>query len=1557
MQLVFPLVIKRSILPIIITVQVIISFEYVWNFVVVHIPTTETHDDHAISSHNKRTETLNNILSFFTQTLSDGKIKIEYILLPILYCFYFEFQIYSSDLYKKYDTKQYSFNVYLAQKMQNYPRCQVMLETMEFFFKGCYIWMLLGLLFMSIFLIDINVLFCLKLTILLLIVYKFVFLVKNSNITFICWIFVIYCWCNTMICYFYQFINLKLVKPYVDQGIGLLPDIVKHNLDLLGLKIYPNTELPLQFLPHYGSNFLSVLLLYEVRRILNQTTKYNLTDPEVYETFKVDKVDLIGKKAPYWKLYSYYIILFLTKSYWLMILGFVLVVSVQYQLSISMLLYMVIFLLNCLRLSRAYLKDIKEVKNKKLKKGRPMFFLIKMLRYKLTEKRIHWRLMTTYKLATFKWFTILASLFIVFTYLYALVGTSRLLQGDDWKSVSVMQIVVSVAYLTGSFHTERRHIIVSVLYHLLLICLISIDSYISSLQEYLQNEIENINTTISWIHKLEMETEVDRILHQGTEDRDENTRDNRSQFSYCNDDPKHQNLKLNLNVNCQDDHNNNVKYDRSCSMTSLPVMVESYREMRETREVRNGTIELGIPVRTSNFLTKSYSNQVSSSNISLQAEENGEDRSFLLDPLVQRLLNVFKKTGLMSKKLKRNNIKLDYYCGCKNILEEVIVLAMFICAIKKLNIFSLFYLVMILVLQIKGKSSNSIFVAVSVCCFFVILQYTAFILNFNYSTDTDPEIYVLDVVKHSLRIPLYTEDKFLFASKNWTFYFSFGVEKYQTTNLLSDYVVILLCLLHLEQFTYLIFQKEDPDSDYSVLINRLKNKKALSPIFAKISCRDYSEIRSSLIYNFSFCLPTYDVFKQMSRKDTLHVLDNKSKIRQTFHSQITEQVASNKKLLRYLQKYNKKSMIVKCLIYLKHCLYLSLHNICIICIMVLSMVNDSLISVIYLIFCFYYLYHCRKLLLAKKCTFPVKVKSVLVNLIYIDILIQILYQTPWSYLVNDHKILQDVFHHAGIRKIVSSYLPLQITGLSLSLLEFKAVTYFMASLQVLVYSSQDFKYFLVAYLFQRKDRTVVYSAMNSCLFNNQRMHTMQKAMDYRCGIKLALDKLEKQLKNWDDNLNKDMFKSRRLGEIEMNDLHDKTVNEEIRTINELTEIKEVNLVIVEAEPKQSKEELVKQKIKQLVMDRWLIKAALFFNKISTSYIFVTREYKQQYDSAVLKGQVHIPCIIERKIEKFLNKLNLEELLAEEVELLKEQGEEDTEELLDDRLIVRPKEESLLHINQQHLNSIFQHKIFCKYLSHKYLFNFIVFKIVQCCYVNFHFLTYSVMILCHFANANLLSVFFPVSVFGYAILEYPKPKKFFWNVVLVYTTVIIAFKFLSQLDIVTYFFKLEHKSYIIYKDPYYIGVKIFAYTCSAEYFSYVFYDCLVILFTLFQQYALIRSGVKRRNETDIETVEEAYDRFFKANSCDPYNLQIEYEKLVSRSQLVNQSKPAKRASVPSSKASADTFAKQCAKPIFNDEKYFDRLFPKLRVSTCVIILYCRTRNQEKTSMLFIQEFNW
>ena len=52
----------------------------------------------------------------------------------------------------------------------------------------------------------------------------------------------------------------------------------------------------------------------------------------------------------------------------------------------------------------------------------------------------------------------------------------------------------------------------------------------------------------------------------------------------------------------------------------------------------------------------------------------------------------------------------------------------------------------------------------------------------------------------------------------------------------------------------------------------------------------------------------------------------------------------------------------------------------------------------------------------------------------------------------------------------------------------------------------------------------------------------------------------------------------------------------------------------------------------------------------------------------------------------------------------------------------------------------------------------------------------------YMNAGIISIVYPISLFGYALIEETRPDKSFWAYIRIYTTFLLLFKFILNLSI-------------------------------------------------------------------------------------------------------------------------------------------------------------------------------
>ena len=218
----------------------------------------------------------------------------------------------------------------------------------------------------------------------------------------------------------------------------------------------------------------------------------------------------------------------------------------------------------------------------------------------------------------------------------------------------------------------------------------------------------------------------------------------------------------------------------------------------------------------------------------------------------------------------------------------------------------------------------------------------------------------------------------------------------------------------------------------------------------------------------------------------------------------------------------------KCYNILIKFIYLSIHNVILIVIIIISMMISGLISIYYIIFSLYFLITSTRIYLGSKYYYPKAIKVILRISILVDILLQILYQSPYIDTRNvsddSDSTLYKILEIIGLNKILS--FDISETGSfdaivdveQMILVMCKAFIYFFMSLQVLVYSSQNFQEYYLSYIITKNNNLRRISLMNVFKFNNKRIEVMERSILLRQEMTKKMEKLQKTLEKWNKKL-------------------------------------------------------------------------------------------------------------------------------------------------------------------------------------------------------------------------------------------------------------------------------------------------------------------------------------------------------------------------------------------------------------------------------------------------------
>lgn len=133
--------------------------------------------------------------------------------------------------------------------------------------------------------------------------------------------------------------------------------------------------------------------------------------------------------------------------------------------------------------------------------------------------------------------------------------------------------------------------------------------------------------------------------------------------------------------------------------------------------------------------------------------------------------------------------------------------------------------------------------------------------------------------------------------------------------------------------------------------------------------------------------------------------------------------------------------------------------------------------------------------------------------------------------------------------------------------------------------------------------------------------------------------------------------------------------------------------------------------------------------------------------------------------------------------------------------------------------------------------------------------YACMIFSMYENAGLISLFYPVAVFGWAQLEEKRPGKYFWGVVRYYTTGLLFFKFALNLDIFSG--GLQSKSFEELSALFKFG--IYDFKEIGELLFYMLPEILILCFLMLHEIKLKLIGLYDVKEEDVEPVLDGIER--------------------------------------------------------------------------------------------------
>ena len=429
------------------------------------------------------------------------------------------------------------------------------------------------------------------------------------------------------------------------------------------------------------------------------------------------------------------------------------------------------------------------------------------------------------------------------------------------------------------------------------------------------------------------------------------------------------------------------------------------------------------------------------------------------------------------------------------------------------------------------------------------------------------------------------------------------------------------------------------------------------------------------------------------------------------------------------------------------------------------------------------------------------------------------------------------------------------------------------------------------------------------------------------------------------------------------------------------------------------------KVKEWVLNGCLIKFQMWLHRVVSNYNNISSKEKYLYERDIIKGKSQVSTMLENLIESELKTIELtqfteremkelkqyfdgsrkkryEELVKKRAKLQKQrQKEKEKQEKLklknkfDEKKekekqdkerekrdkerkerIAKRKNEKRVNIRDKKflpIRTIAAKKIFEKYLSKTFIIGSIFKDVLSFFSNNFKWFCFFIMILNHIMSYSFISLFYPISIFCYGIMEYPRPKKSYWSCCFIYTIIFLVLKFIIQLKVWSQINGFD--TFIKYLENYRIGLKLCDNTFSKEFVLYILYDALVLIVLLINNYLLVFDGLFDKREQEVENIYNANERiamtkdktFDSVDDMKKFNdefllneenkLELEHKNVIKvfdklkedEINEINLGKAKRVVSLPTSKDGMKDLEKK--RNLYDESKrgYYESLFPKFR----------------------------
>ena len=1198
-----------------------------------------------------------------------------------------------------------------------------------------------------------------------------------------------------------------------------------------------------------------------------------------------------------------------------------------YKMSFSMLIYFFIICFNFIIMFKNIIKSLKIGENKN-----NHFMFTQLILYKKIETKNHEKIHNNYDYKIYKIITYFTLLFLFLSYLYSIIYELKFNNCDEsqvqneknitesdctLEKVKYGNYVRSIAYIFGMYnYSDVSGLFDSNYLYLLFFPLILVSKYIKMI-----------------LYNLEGIISKNREKHKGI--------------------------------------NKKVPY-----MTNILTYIKQIKIQKQFDKNEEENLQL---------LINDYEN-VDREKLNIKQDTDYKSN-------LSKIKGIFKKSSKNVSLLHTTSMAkkvVSFLRVFKRIYEHFIIFAIISCIVIKINIWSIIYMIIIILLLLKQKNIKKFYYLFIFFVTSTLIQSMIFLANMNKTSFSNIDENIIEVLNDTLSIPLY--EKYLGEKyvQNGVL-LGVGINHSQLLLIWCEHVLIFLIYIYLYYFCFSIFNdKQDYLNGEDIVSKKLPELKDkikyddnqnVNQLDVKndeqIDEENKQEIKNITKENIMYKLLANEDFKEdISKMDE----KNYEKIVKIMQYNFNEEIVSFKELHEVLklqenQKKQKeqakiknegeKKVIIKSpknkkfnINVSKYILYLFLHNVILVIILIISMMCPGLLSAIVICFCLYFLYFCHLINKGKKSYYPFIVQRILRFIIIFDISFQLIIQIVLIYyheVIEQNNIVKYILETIGFREILNE--KYEISSNIIYLLG-KSFCFFCMTIQKIIYSSNNFKIFYLSYIIKMKIYSFkLNSIINAMIFNNDRINEMNTSLELKLAMEKSMEKLKETITEYSSKLEDSSKRSSNFelklenseqNIVNINNLQNEDIDSDSdieveNNIENKLDVKE-NLKLTRKVQSGDNDPLVSEQITKKIIKNWILdqtflfKIYLFFNRKANYLRFSS--YMKEGNNMIIKlkkGQnYHTPNIL-KKINHQLKKLKLLEYTKDEVRCLKKflvfLNKMEYQDL--------PQYIKMLNSDHKHekhfkgknekliFNQLFQLKnssLFKKNLTKWYLIKKIFRDWIVIISNNFCWVCYFFMLLNHMKNASIISIVYPLSIFCYSLLENPRPSKYYWRIIYIYTFLVLICKCFFQKIFLGRFIDFADENEInseapyeelkIFFDHYPIGIKI--YDDYREYFLNLFLDFLVIICLIINRNILMLHGLWDHNEEYFEDIGRAMERTIESK-CMPKD-KVEKDKKFDLSATLRISNQLKK-TTPNLKKAFNIKEKK--------EGYFAGLFPKLR----------------------------